>query len=168
MFFRWLILIISLALQSACGWHLRGSQNDSSAIQQINLSATDIYAPLYRTFKQEFERRRITINDDKTSPTLKLLSESVTNRIVSYNTELDPAEDELTLSIRYLINDEAYEIQHKQTYQRNTNRASAKENEKKLLVDQMRLELASRILEQVMLSAQASSSSQESSENFSR
>jgi len=144
------LLIVFSLLLSACGWQLRGSPNDV-AIQQIHLNANDTYTPLYRTFKQEFERRRIELVNDSSAPQLRLMSEQQSSRIVSFNTELDPAEDEITLTIRYLINDQPFETSEIQTYQRNKNRIAARENEKDLLIDQMRRQLAEKILRQVAL-----------------
>lgn len=162
-------LLLTLALAS-CGWHLRGSEStatETSGVTAISLTADDIYTPLYRTFQQEFERRRIALNAAEGVPTLKLLKESAHRRVVSYNTQLDPAEDELTLTIRYQINDQVFDLSHQQTYQRNTNRAAAQENEKDLRIDQMRRELAERILHQVTRSHPQSLAT-EPRENISR
>lgn len=144
-----LVLLLPLLL-GACGWQLYGSQS-ATTVKQINLGAKDIYTPLYRTFKQEFERRHIELVSDDSAPQLQLLSEQESSRIVSFNTELDPAEDEMTLTIHYLINGQAFETRAVQTYQRNKNRIAARENEKDLLVEQMRRGLADKILRQVAL-----------------
>jgi len=144
------ILIIFSFLLSACGWQLHGSQS-AVAIKQINLSAKDIYTPLYRTFKQEFERRQIELVSDDSAPRLQLIKEHNSSRIVSYNTEIDPAEDEITLTVDYLINDQEFQATETQTYQRNKNRIAARENEKDLLIDQMRRRLAEKALRQVAL-----------------
>lgn len=144
------ILIVFSLLLSACGWQLHGSQN-TTTIKQINFDAKDIYTPLYRTFKQEFERRRIELVSDDSAPRLQLLGEHESSRIVSYNTEIDPAEDEITLTINYLVNDQPFEAREIQTYQRNKNRIAARENEKDLLIAQMRRQLAEQVLRQVAL-----------------
>jgi len=144
------ILIVFTLLLSACGWQLHGSQSATN-IKKINLSARDIYTPLYRTFKQEFERRRIELVSDDSAPRLKLLGELESSRIVSYNTEIDPAEDEITLTVQYLINDQPFEAREIQTYQRNKNRIAARVNEKDLLLEQMRRQLAEKVLRQVDL-----------------
>jgi outer membrane lipopolysaccharide assembly protein LptE/RlpB len=144
-----LIFLLPLLL-TACGWQLQGARN-TSTLQQINLGAKDIYTPLYRTFKQEFEHRRIELVSDESAPRLQLLSEQVNSRIVSYNTEIDPAEDEMTLTIYYLINDQPFQAREIQTYQRNKNRVAARENEKAVLIDQMRRQLADKILRHMTL-----------------
>lgn len=144
-----LFFFLSLLL-TACGWQLQGSQSITT-VKQINLDAKDIYTPLYRTFKQEFEHRRIDLVSDDLAPRLQLLNEKISSRIVSYNTEIDPAEDEITLIVHYLINDQPFEAREIQTYQRNKNRIAARENERDLLIEQMRRQIVEKVLRQVAL-----------------
>lgn len=144
------VIFLCSVLLTACGWQLRGSQSDTG-IQQINLDADDIYTPLYRNFKSEFERRRIELVSDTSAPRLKLLSEREETRIVSYDTEIDPAEEEITLTIRYQINDQIFEAREMQTYQLNKNQLAAHENEKNLLIEQMRQQLSEKVLRQLSI-----------------
>lgn len=148
---RLLTILMLSSSMVACGWQLRGSQDDATYLTEINLGAGDIYTKLYRTFKQECEHRQIKLVSNESAPHLHLINEKQSDRVVSYNTELDPAEDEVTLTISYLINNQPFTLEEKQTSQRNKNRIAARENEREILVEQMRKQMAIKILRQVDL-----------------
>lgn len=154
------IVLILVMLTSSCGWHLRGttSLNHVDSVSGTRLAfaltADDIYTPMYRTFKSDYENRRVDLTNTDHQPQVKLLAENIKNRILSLNTELDPAESELVYVIRYQIGfpektPQFYEIQLFRTYTENKNRAVARDNEKTKLIDEMRHEAAEKILNQV-------------------
>jgi len=151
------IMIFGLvAALSACAWHLQGHVDTGSVeLKTLSLSSDNIYSPLYRTFRVEYERRRIQLVDAANgTPVLRLLDEKPTVRILSLNTELDPAEDEISLLIDYQINmpnqlPQFHEIQLYRTYTQNKNRAAARDNERAKLIDEMRREAAEKILIQI-------------------
>jgi len=149
-----------MILASSCSWHLRGQQSpdnvngSSYSTSGFALTADDIYTPLYRVFKSDYESRRVDLTHTDNQPQLKLLDENTKTRILSLNTELDPAESELTYSIRYQITfpgqmAQLYNIHLYRTYIQNKNRISARDNEKNKLVNEMRHEAAEKILNQI-------------------
>lgn len=146
-----LLCAAGLLALTACGWHLRGSGDETIQLSEINLAANDVYTDLYRTFKQEVERREIRLASDSRAPALLLVDEALSERIISYNTELDPAEKELTLTIYYQLNRVPYHLQDRITFRQDAKRAAANESQQDLLLEQMRRRLCLRILQQVAL-----------------
>ena len=158
-------------LLSSCGWHLRGqaaadsvADSRSSATVHFALSADDIYTPMYRIFKSTYEKHRVNLEDTKNRPQLQLLSESIRSRILSLNTELEPGESELAYNIRYQIvlpkqAPQVYQVELYRTYIQDKNRASASDNERAKLIDEMRVEAAERVLNQVIALSSPSISS---------
>jgi len=148
-------------LLSSCGWHLRGqpgvaSDNTASSEElSFALLADDIYTPMYRVFKNTYEKHRINLNNTENRPQLKLLQEVTRTRILSLNTELDPGESELTYRIDYQITlpKQAAQIYHIELYRiyiQDKNRASASDNETGKLVSEMRIEAAEKVLNQIV------------------
>jgi len=159
-FFRAFTILSCILLLPSCGWHLRGepapdhASSTASTLTGFSLIADDIYTPLYRAFRNDYESRRIDLVNTENQPQLKLLDENVKTRILSLNTELDPAESELTYSIRYQItlpkkSAQLYGIQLYRTYTQNKNQVTARDNEKNKLIDEMRLEAAEKVLNQI-------------------
>jgi LPS-assembly lipoprotein len=164
-------IALLVLLTSSCGWHLRGTQSfdhtesTPDAAFSFSLVADDIYTPMYRVYKSDYENRRVNLTNTENRPQLKLLAEATKNRILSLNTELDTAESELAYTIRYQITlspkqtPQLYSIQLFRTYTQNKNRAIARDNEKIKLIDEMRHEAAERIFNQIgTLTAQQKSS----------
>jgi len=146
-------------LLASCGWSLRGNtaaaeHTRSGAVTALSLGADDIYTPLYRVFKMEYEKRRMDLSPTTPQPQLKLLHETITNRTLSLDNELDPAENEITFNISYQITlpnqlPQFYHLQLYRTFTQNKNRPAARDNEKEQLIDEMRHEAAERVLNQI-------------------
>lgn len=146
---------------SSCGWHLRGqpvpgnTATTSAASLNFALVADDIYTPMYRVFKSTYEQRRVNLTDTENRPQLKLLSETIRSRILSLNTELDPGESELAYNVHYQIvlpkqAPQFYHIELYRVYIQDKNRASASDNEVAKLTDEMRVEAADKVLNQII------------------
>lgn len=155
-----LLLPVMAALLSSCGWQLEGSRSGSSAESfTLVLGAQDIYTPLYRTFKRVYEKHRVKLVSDH-APRLKLLQENISNRTASLNTELDPAEETLMMVVHYEVTlpgqtAQLFSTQGHKTLVLNKNRAAARDSERERLLEEMRIEMAERILSQVITASSA-------------
>jgi len=155
--YKKIIILGLITALSACGWHLRGNSStttDADTVNALSLTADDIYSPLYRTFKIEYEKRRIDLANTTGKPQLKLLAESTSTHILSLNNELDPAESEITFSVDYQITlsklpPQLYHLQLYRTYTQDKNHIAARDNAKQKLIDEMRSEAAERVLNQI-------------------
>lgn len=155
-----LLLPVITSLLLSCGWQLEGSRSGSSAEAfTLVLNSQDIYTPLYRTCKRVYEKHRVDLVSDH-APRLKLLQENISNRTVSLNTELDPAEETLMMTVQYEVTlpgqaAQIFSTQSHKTLVLNKNRAAARDSERERLLEEMRIEIAERILSQVMTASSA-------------
>jgi len=155
--YKKIIIIGLITILSACGWHLRGNSSmntDEDKVNALSLTADDIYTPLYRTFKIEYEKRRIDLINTTDKPQIKLLSENTTMRILSLNNELDPAESEITFNVDYQITmpklpPQLCHLQLYRTYTQDKSHIAARDNAKQKLINEMRSEAAERVLNQI-------------------
>jgi len=157
------------SLLASCGWSLRGNtsaadQTGSGAVTALSLGADDIYTPLYRVFKMEYEKRQMDLSPAASKPQLKLLHENISNRTLSLDNALDPAENEITFNISYQITlpnqlPQLYHLQLYRTFTQNINRPAARDNEKEQLIDEMRHEAAERVLNQIRTLSESQHSS---------
>jgi LPS-assembly lipoprotein len=156
--------VVCLSLLAGCGWHLHGYQPVPYTLHALTLRASDVYTPLYRTFRNEYEKRRINLDAPDAMMQLTLLQENITTHIESLDIALHPAENELSLHISYQISHDkqpprVYELQLHRTSQQGSKSPAAIDNENNRLIDEMRKEASERILNQLQtLSAQASPS----------
>jgi LPS-assembly lipoprotein len=149
-----LAAVVCLSWLAGCGWHLHGYQPVPYTLHALTLRASDIYTPLYRTFRNEYEKRRIDLDAPDTMMQLTLLHESITSHIESLDIALHPAENELSLHISYQISrdkqtTQTYELQLYRTSQQGSKSPAAIDNENNRLIDEMRKEASERILNQL-------------------
>ncbi len=155
------IAFTCLMLLAGCGWHLRGYDDHSAAITALTLTAEDDYSPLYRAFRLELERRQVQLDNSQAPFHLHLQNEQVFTKQSTLSAELHPAEEELVMTIHYQIlrrgEADAPEqvIQIVRNYMLNQYRAAANDNEKNILLAQMRQDAIQQLLHQLeLLSAQ--------------
>lgn len=155
------VLFACLLLLTGCGWHLRGYDSSSTTISALVLTADDDYSPLYRAFRLELERRQVRLDNGQAQFHLHLQNEQVFARQTTLSAELHPAEEELVMTVHYQIlrrgEADAPEqtIQVVRNYMLNQYRAAANDNEKNVLLAQMRQEAIQQVLHQLeLLSAQ--------------
>lgn len=139
---------------SACGWNLRGGEN-YSAPEALNLVSSDRYAPLTLAFLEAMQQRTITTSD--AAPLQLILGpELLSKKTVAVTNIGSPSQYELTLSVdyRYLTEKEpptitlAKSISIHRVFDFDPSNTVAKHQEEYTLLEEMRRELAHRILQQ--------------------
>jgi LPS-assembly lipoprotein len=149
-----LIALVCCLLLASCGWQLRGSER-GTGLQEVRLLADDRYTPLYRSFSGEMERRDIAISENPRAPAIALLEESFHTTLTSLDTELNPAERELRLVVRYELETtgtrQRFSVTVIRNFIDNRQRAAAGDNEKDKLRAEMRREAVDRILAQLAI-----------------
>jgi LPS-assembly lipoprotein len=140
-------------LLNGCGFNLRGSYLLAPELQTINLSSVDKFGELTRVIKQH-----LTINDvelvEKTNnsiPQMRILKDSLDRRTLSVFPNGQVAEYELIYTVRYqiLIPDKAvqrFSFELNRDYQDDPDIALAKSRELSLMLSEMRIEAANKIL----------------------
>jgi LPS-assembly lipoprotein len=167
----WLLLFLSLTLVQSCGFKLRGSQALPSEIQDVYITADYIYAPLQRALDQRLpvyqlqsniiERQDLRLNEITNSVVISLQPEQLERRLLSIFSTGQVAEYELMYSIDYEVRFSGKDpirsnVTVAREYQDDPDEVLAKSRELELVLQEMRLDAADRIIR--LLSSQYSQS----------
>lgn len=152
-----LLLLVSVMVLSACGFHLRGNYMLHSKIDKLYLTSADPYSELTRDLEAQLRREEITLlpypTDD--APTVHLNSPKLDNRVVSVYEDGSDAEYERSYTVTGTVTTKdnikyPLEVQLHRDFTQDNRQALAKlrENEKiekelhKMAADQIVRQLA--------------------------
>lgn len=146
------LLIIALGV-SACGWHLRG-WNNQGAINELYLVTGDRYAPLTLALRETMQQQGITNRGDAELQ-LHVGEERLRKRTVAVTSIGSPSQYELSLSVSYQYRSASEEqaqalprtLSVSRAFDFDPNNTVAKNEEENTLLEEMRRELALRILQ---------------------
>jgi len=163
---KYYLLAFILALLQSCGWQLRGSESltyrapePSSAPNSAKEKAIDvnpIYAQDQRDFRQIFNRL-LSSNEIKTSYDAKIVlafeQEKISRRAQAYGSTGIPAQFLLTMSIDFTLTDKENrentverKVIARRDYDFDAELVGAKDREQQDLLNEMREELARKVL----------------------
>ncbi|MCP3697212.1 MAG: hypothetical protein GY920_01405 [Aliivibrio sp.] len=149
-----IVLTLSLMV-SACGFHLRGNYLLPEELHEISLTSFDQYSDLTRNVQKQLRMNGIRqVAPTTVTPSLNLISESLSERTLSLYQNSRAAEKELTYTVRYSVLIPEHDIK---TYTTTVNRnyldnpltALAKSVERDMIEDEMRTQAAEQILRQM-------------------
>lgn len=147
-------LLLCAATTAGCGWHLRGWYSQTS-LTAMHVVAVDRYAPLTLALLDTLQQRAVT-DDPEAALQLHLANENLSKHIVAVTRIGSPAQYEMALSVtfRYISEGQA-DVAVKQTatvfrvFDFDPKNTVAKTEEENTLLDEMRRELAHRILQRI-------------------
>ena len=146
------ILLLTLIV-SACGFQLRGNYLLSPQLQTLYLSSVDRHGELTRLVKQHLTINQVTLVESSATDIaeIRILKDTLDRRTLSVFPNGQVAEYELIYTVRYELRVEDKEIQSysfelNRDYQDNPNVALAKSRELSLMLKEMRIEAADKIL----------------------
>ena len=146
-------LISISVLLSACGFQMRGDYFIAQELRHINVSSTDKYGELTRLVKQQLMLNQVKLTEqyNKQLPELKISKDTLDRRTLSVFDNGQVAEYELIYTINYQLrfaNEEfqSFHIELYRDYQDDPNLALAKSRELALMLSEMRLEAANKII----------------------
>ncbi|WP_206484578.1 LPS assembly lipoprotein LptE [Thalassotalea sp. G2M2-11] len=146
-------MILCTLLLAACGFQLRGNYLLSPELQTIYVSSVDQYGELTRIVKQHLIRNRVNVvkqfSDDL--PQMRILKDKLDRRTLSVFPNGQVAEYELIYTVRYEIlrankEKQSFKFEINRNYQDDPNFALAKSRELALMLREMRLDAADKIL----------------------
>ena len=149
-------MITTLALAS-CGFHLRSDKTLPSNTDYLYVQATSQNAPLVRALENRMKVYQIkggpeaARGQEETTITLRLQPESLDRRLLSVFATGQVAEYELIYAVRYTVlfpNGEELKTSFEvlREYQDDPDQVLAKSRELNLVLSEMRLEAADRII----------------------
>lgn len=145
-----LLLVFSL---TACGFKLRGNYLIAPELQTLHVSSADKFGELTRITKQHLIRNQVNIvsSYNNETPELRILKGKLDRRTLSVFPNGQVAEYELIYTVKYQLvmpnkEPQDFEFELYRDYQDDPDIALAKSRELDLMLKEMRIEAADRIL----------------------
>lgn len=149
------IVVLTVSLLSACGFHLRGDYSVPEELNKISVTSYDQYSTFTRMMKGQLRMNDVEIVPPaENTPNLHIMSESVGERTLSLYQNTRAAEKELTFRARYRvtipeIGSKTFSTSVTRSYLDNPLTALAKSVERDMIEDEMRKLATSQILRQM-------------------
>jgi LPS-assembly lipoprotein len=152
-FKRLTIMLTLVSLLSACGFHLRGDYLLNDELQTLYVTSSDVHGELTRLVKQHLTHNQVKVLKYKNSqvPELRIMSDTLDRRTLSVFQNGQVAEYELIYAVHYQLRftDEEpqdFRFELNRDYQDDPSLALAKSRELSLLLSEMRVSAADKIL----------------------
>ncbi len=153
------VLIVLLALLSACGWQLRGSMALPAGMQAVAIHTGQSGQMLAQELRQVLTSAGIEASLEDTIPGawhIDILDEQLERRAISISREIKTAEFGLTLSVQWQLRNAAGDVvispesvSTQSVYRQDTDNLAGKKREENRLLADMRRFLAGQILRRV-------------------
>ena len=149
------IVVLTVSLLSACGFHLRGDYSVPEELNKISVTSYDQYSTFTRMMKGQLRMNDVEIVPPaENTPNLHIISESVGERTLSLYQNTRAAEKELTFRSSYRvtipeIGSKTFSTSVTRSYLDNPLTALAKSVERDMIEDEMRKLATSQILRQM-------------------
>ena len=157
--FSLLLLVITVTAVTGCGFHLKGNNSIYGEMTQLYITGKDSHGETGMTVKRTAES--YGIDHKALSPwTLNLQSEFYRERRLTSTQSVTQDEFMLTLEVTFILihrdsdNDMTYgpiKVKRETIFQGDESQAASKDNEKKLLLSELRQQIANQILRQAQI-----------------
>lgn len=151
-------LVLIAGVLSGCGFHLKGQYYLPSSLNTLYVSSAKKFDPLLTQVKLRLQQNQINIIEQRGDDTaeLRLLPESFQRRTLSLFPNGQIAEYELMYFARYEVirpngDKKQYTVELSREFQDDPNNALAKERERALILDELRVIASDRILAQLTM-----------------
>jgi len=148
-----LALLLVLSLTTACGFKLRGNYLLHEQLQTLHVRADDQHGELARLVKQQLSINNVNIKPNLSSdaPVLRLQKDALSRRTLSLFKNGQVAEYELIYTVKYQLifpneNPLNFQFELNRDYQDDPDRALAKGRELDLILGELRVLAADKIL----------------------
>jgi len=153
--FKATVVILTVSLLSACGFHLRGDYSVPDELNTISVTSYDQYSTFTRMVKGQLRMNDVNITAPSSkTPNLHLLGENIEERTLSLYQNTRAAEKELTFTASYRVTvpelgDKTFSTSVTRSYLDNPLTALAKSVEREMIEDEMRKLASIQILRQM-------------------
>ena len=147
---RWLVVMLSVYMLSACGFHLQGHNSTQTVVD---------VPPLHMVIKERDPRLRATLQSSLTrqgitqsvlGPKLVVKRLRIDSRDISLTTRREATEKELILTLVYSVDDRTESLNSSRVYTHNPNAILSSDRQRAQLEQDMIYELSNRMLQQVV------------------
>ena len=153
--FKATVVILTVSLLSACGFHLRGDYSVPDELNTISVTSYDQYSTFTRMVKGQLRMNDVNITAPSSkTPNLHLLGENIEERTLSLYQNTRAAEKELTFTASYRVTvpelgDKTFSTSVTRSYLDNPLTALAKSVEREMIEDEIRKLASIQILRQM-------------------
>lgn len=151
--FSIMLFTVTLLSVSSCGFKLRGDYLIAPQLQTLYISSVDTHGELTRLVKKHLKVNHISVltKFDGKTPELRILKDKLDRRTLSVFENGQVAEYEIIYTVSYQLRLPNTKVQHfsfdlNRDYQDDPDNALAKSRELSLMLREMRVEAADRIL----------------------
>lgn len=154
-FTKFVSVILTASLLSACGFHLRGDYSIPEELGTLSLTSYDQYSSFTRMMKAQLRINEVKlVAPSENIPNLHIIGEGMGERTLSLYQNTTAAEKELTYTATYRVTipdlgDKTFSTSVSRSYLENPLTALAKSVERDMIEDEMRLFSAGQIIRQM-------------------
>ncbi|RSD31853.1 LPS assembly lipoprotein LptE [Vibrio pectenicida] len=154
-FTKFVSVILTASLLSACGFHLRGDYSIPEELGTLSLTSYDKYSSFTRMMKAQLRINEVKlVAPSENIPNLHIIGEGVGERTLSLYQNTTAAEKELTYTATYRVTipdlgDKTFSTSVSRSYLENPLTALAKSVERDMIEDEMRLFTTGQIIRQM-------------------
>lgn len=147
------MMALIVLISAGCGFKLQGSYSVPAALSQLTLSSPDQYSELTRLVRDRLRLNSIKLVDAADDiPTLRLLKDSLSRSTLSLYPTGNVAEYELIYHVRFTVTlpekeSQSFDIEIRRDYLDDPRTALAKSREMELLVKEMRVQAADKLIQ---------------------
>ena len=147
------ILALSILLSAGCGFKLQGSYSIPEQLQTLSLTSQEKYSELTRLVRERLRLNSIAVVEPADNiPTVRIISDSLDRSTLSIYPTGNVAEYELIYQVSFAVQlpdaeSQRFEVDIHRDYLDDPRTALAKSREMQLLLKEMRVQAADRILQ---------------------
>ena len=147
------ITALSILLSAGCGFKLQGSYSIPEQLRTLHLTSQDEYSELTRLVRERLRLHSISLVEESDEiPTLNILRDSLDRSTLSLYPTGNVAEYELTYHVKFAVSlpqgeAQTFEVDIQRDYLDDPRTALAKSREMELLLKEMRIQAADRMIQ---------------------
>ncbi|QYJ87053.1 hypothetical protein K0I73_04815 [Shewanella mesophila] len=147
------LLTLTLLATSGCGFKLQRSYSIPDELKSLHLSSQDEYSELTRLVRERLRLNSIdVVPQTDTTPTLRILGDSLDRSTLSLYPTGNVAEYELNYQVSFVVQQpkreaQSFNVDIHRDYLDDPRTALAKSREMELLVKEMRIQAADQIIQ---------------------
>ncbi len=155
---RLITCVLAISWLTGCGFKLKGQYYLPESLKTLYVSSEQQFDPLLKAVKSRLKQNQVNIIDKHQGDAaeLKLLPESFQRRTLSLFPNGQIAEYELLYYANFMVirpngDSERFSVELSREFQDDPNNALAKERERTLILNELRVIASDRILAQLMM-----------------
>ena len=154
-----LALLLLCAVVTSCGFHLKGNNSIVGTLKEIHLSGKHSHGDTAMAIKTQAQKNGIALNS-KATWTIMLEQESNNERRLTSTQSVSLDEFMLSLDVTFYLSEQSAQsdktygpikIRRETIFQGDEKQAASKDNEKQLLLAELREQIANQILRQAQI-----------------